>query len=227
MGRTGACPLVGGIESCLSGGGQGCVREYSLSDSCVLRTTLSSLSADGWSCVPTLLVVWLETAQNWSQPPVGWGQVQEGSCQGLRPPVSLSSQWATPPTSTGHHLVLAGESDPISDEVTAFYPDAWCARDLMYTLQEWSFSFPQSYGIPAIKPHWPSKANFTGGSSSHCQTPKLGTLTWAQNFHSRWENFGGVILFQFVGHLPGVYGIWFYQIMPPTISLWLLLCVWM
>ena len=71
------------------------------------------------------------------------------------------------------------------------------------------------------------KGKFTGGSSSHCQTPKLGTLTWAQNFHSGWENFGGMILFQFVGHPPGVYGIWFYQIMPPTISLWLLLCLWM
>ena len=174
MGGTGTCPLVGGIGSCLSGGGQGCVREYSLSDSCVLRTTLSSLSADAWSCVPTLLIVWLETSQNWSRPPVGWGQVQEGSYQGLRPPVSLSSQWAAPTTSTGDHPALAGESDPISDEVTAFYPDAWCARDLMYPLQEWSFSFPQSYGIPAIKPHWPSKANSPGVPPPIARLPSWG-----------------------------------------------------
>ena len=34
----------------------------------VLRKTLNGLSADGWSCVPALLVVWPEAAQHWSLP---------------------------------------------------------------------------------------------------------------------------------------------------------------
>ena len=52
---TGACVLVGGAESCLSGG-QGHimvflgVRELSM--------ILGSLSANGCSCVPVLLVIW-------------------------------------------------------------------------------------------------------------------------------------------------------------------------
>ena len=32
---------------------------------------LGSLS-DGWVCVPTLLVVWLEVSQHWSLQAVGW-----------------------------------------------------------------------------------------------------------------------------------------------------------
>ena len=39
----------------------------------------------------------------------------------------------------------------------------------------------------------------------------------------QWENFLGIIVLQFVGHLPGVYGIWFYcDCTPPTVLLWLL-----
>lgn len=31
-----------------------------------LRMTLGSLSANWWSCVPTLLAVWAEVSQHWS-----------------------------------------------------------------------------------------------------------------------------------------------------------------
>ena len=85
MRLRGLCRLPGGRNwnlttgewnwSCPSGGGQGCVKKYSLWDSCVLRTTLSSPSADGWGCVPSLLVVWPEASQNCSPPAVEWGQV--------------------------------------------------------------------------------------------------------------------------------------------------------
>ena len=33
-------------------------------ESCGLRTILGSLSADGWGCVPTILVVWPEAFQH-------------------------------------------------------------------------------------------------------------------------------------------------------------------
>ena len=53
---TGACVLVGGAGSCLSGG-QGriwwCALGY-----LELNMILGSLSVNGWVCVPVLLVVW-------------------------------------------------------------------------------------------------------------------------------------------------------------------------
>ena len=43
-----------------------------------------------------------------------------------------------------------------------------------------------------------------------------------------WQNFCGIIVFQFVGCPPSRYGILFYcDFAPPTISLWFLLCLWM
>ena len=38
-----------------------------------LRETLGSLSAYGWGCVPTLLVVWPEASQHQSLQAFGWG----------------------------------------------------------------------------------------------------------------------------------------------------------
>ena len=54
--RTSACVLVDEAGSCLSGGQvhvQWCVWGV-----CDLIMILGSLSANGWSCVPVLLVVW-------------------------------------------------------------------------------------------------------------------------------------------------------------------------
>ena len=39
-----------------------------------LSSTLGSLSDDGWCCVPTLLVVWLELSEQWSLQAVGWAR---------------------------------------------------------------------------------------------------------------------------------------------------------
>ena len=39
--------------------------------SCGLRKTLGSLSADGWGCVLTVLVVWSEASRHWSLQAVG------------------------------------------------------------------------------------------------------------------------------------------------------------
>ena len=62
--ELGLVPLVGRAMSgvCLLSSG-------------LLWKTLSSLSADGWGCVPTLLVVWPDSSQHWSLEAVGWGQV--------------------------------------------------------------------------------------------------------------------------------------------------------
>ena len=41
--------------------------------SCGIRRTLGSLSANGWGCISTLLVVLPEASQHWSLQAVRWG----------------------------------------------------------------------------------------------------------------------------------------------------------
>ena len=72
------------------------------------------------------------------------------------------------------------------------------------------------------------KVWFSRNSSSHCQTPRLGSLTWGLEPLLQWVDFCGISVLQFVSHPPSSYGIWFYcDYAPSTISLWLLLCLCM
>ena len=72
------------------------------------------------------------------------------------------------------------------------------------------------------------KVWFSGNSSSRCQTPRLGSLTWGSETSLHWVDFCVIIVLQFVSHPPCSYGIWFYcDCTPPTISLQLLICLWM
>ena len=72
------------------------------------------------------------------------------------------------------------------------------------------------------------KVWFSRNSSSRCRTPRLGSLTWGSQPSLQWVDFCGISVLQFVNHLPSNYGIWFYcDCAPPTVSLWLLPCLWM
>ena len=72
------------------------------------------------------------------------------------------------------------------------------------------------------------KVRFSRNSSSHCRTPRLGSLTWGSEPSLQWVGFCGISVLQSVSHPPSSYGIWFYcDCAPPTISFWLLLCLWM
>ena len=69
---------------------------------------------------------------------------------------------------------------------------------------------------------------FSGNSFSHCWTPRLGSLTWDSEPLLQWVNSCGIVVLQFVSHPPSGYGIWYYgDCAPYTISLWLLLFLWM
>ena len=73
------------------------------------------------------------------------------------------------------------------------------------------------------------KVWFSGNSSSCCQTPRLGRLTWGSEPSLQWVDFSCIIFLQFVSHSPSSYGIWVYcDCAPPSISLrrLLFLCVW-
>ena len=72
------------------------------------------------------------------------------------------------------------------------------------------------------------KVWFSRNSSSRCQTPRLGSLTWGSEPSLPWVDFCGISVLRFMSHPPSSYGIWFYcDCGPPTVSLWLLLCLWM
>ena len=72
------------------------------------------------------------------------------------------------------------------------------------------------------------KVWFARNSSSHCWTPRLGSLMWGSEPSLQSVDFCGITVLQCVNHPPSSYGIWFYcDCAPPTISLWLLLCLWM
>ena len=65
----------------------------------MLHKTFISFSADGWGCVPFLLVVWPEAVQYWSPWAVLWGKCVAAwrahaneYFPELLPPVYLSSQ---------------------------------------------------------------------------------------------------------------------------------------
>ena len=143
-------------------------------------------------------------------------------------PVSLSPQWATAvPHLCRDPPVLAGSSGSVSYGVTAPFP--WV---LMHTLlcvcpPRVESLFPpvllkSCNQIPLAFKVW-----FSGNSSSHCQTPRLGSLTCGSELSFQWMDFCDIIVLQFVSHPPSGYGIWCYcDCAPPTILLQLLLCLW-
>ena len=79
------------------------------------------------------------------------------------------------------------------------------------------------YQIPLAFKVW-----FSRNSSSCCWTPRLGSLMWGSEPSLQWVDFCGISVLQSVSHPCSSYGIWFYSdCAPPTVSLWLLLCLWM
>ena len=72
------------------------------------------------------------------------------------------------------------------------------------------------------------KVWFSGNSPSHCWNPRLVSLMLCSEPSLQWVDFCGISVLQFVSHPPSSYGIWFYcDCTPPTVSLWLLLCLCM
>ena len=105
-------------------------------------------------------------------------------------------------------------------------PGFYCVPDFVCALQEWTLFSPILWKscnqIPLA-----FKVRFSGDSFSCCQTPTLGSLTWGSEPSLQWEKFCVIIYLQFMSSPPGDYVILFYHdCTPPTISLQLLLCLW-
>ena len=81
-------------------------------------------------------------------------------------------------------------------------PGSWCTRGFVCALQEsvspvlWKFC---NQGLQSQIP-W--------GFSSLCWKPRLGNLLWALELLQQCENFFGIIVLQFVGHLLGGSNVW-------------------
>lgn len=90
---------------------------------------------------------------------------------------------------------------------------------------------PSKSGVSILQSPWSScnqamlvfKAEYSGGFSSWCQTSRLGSLTWASETTLLWGNLCDIIIFQFVGHPPGVCRILYrHECPPPIMLLWFL-----
>ena len=91
-----------------------------------------------------------------------------------------------------------------------FSPGSLCTQDIVCALQESSLCFAQSCNQTPLT----FKPRFSGDSSFDYQTPRLENLTWASKHSLLWDNFCGIIAFQFVGSPRSSMGFEFIMIAP-------------
>ena len=190
----------------------------------LLSKSLTQFSADGWSCTPSLLVIW----PRWASPGVcglyGWvnNSLQEGLCQGgpsrtaatsdSMPVVSCCQPVHPQKAFWDSRVVLV----PSPGALLLLSSGSWCVEDCVCALQDWSLCFLHSYGSPKIKSCWPPRSDSLGIPSPFVRSPGWKPWCGAQSLH-KWENLFGITVLQFLGCLPGRYGICFYcDCTPPS-----------
>lgn len=150
---------------------------------CVPGRTLGSLFADGWGCVPTLFIVQPRASQQWWVGPdfskIAVSRVAHASEYSLGPLLLCPA-----PTVSHNNSAFPGDpprpasrSDPDSYIVPALL---WCPvfmMPYMCPLRAKSL-FPSVLGCSCIQALLTFNAKRSGGSSSQCQTPRLGNLMW-------------------------------------------------
>ena len=144
-------------------------------------------------------------------------------------PVSLSlGEPQLPPTSAGDPSTLAGRSGSVSPQGHCSFPWVQMRTLLCVCPPRVESLFPPVLPKSCNQIQLAFKVWFSRNSSSHCRTPRLGSLMWVSEPSLQWMDFCGISVCQFVSHPPSSYGIWFYcDCAPPTISLQLLLCLCM
>ena len=157
---------------------------------CALRTDVRQPVCWWWGCVPTVLVVWPEASQHWrlqavwrgqvsvpkSPPPeeltqmcILWGLCQQCPC--------LHSEPQLNPASPGDPLRPAGRSSPGSYGVTALPWVPVHVKPCVCPPRVESLFPPVLCSSCAAQAPLAFKAKCSRGSSSWCQTPRLGSLT--------------------------------------------------
>ena len=133
-----------------------------------------------------------------------------------------------PPTSAGDSPTLAGRSGSVFYGVTVPSPCVLVHPLLCVYPPRVESLFPPVLSKSCSQMPLAFKVWFSLNPSSHCRTPRLGSLSQGSEPLLQWVDFCGIIVLQFVCHPLSGNGIWFYcDCTPPTISLRLLLCLWM
>ena len=139
-------------------------------------------------------------------------------------PVSMSPGWATaappPPQETLQDQQAGPTQAPIELLLLPLVPVH--VRVYVHPLRVKSV-FPTILWSSCFQALLAFKSKYSGGSSSQCQTPGLGSLMWGSDLSLLWENLCNIIILQFVGHPPRGYG--FACIVSLPLLLWFLLYV--
>ena len=118
-----------------------------------------------------------------------------------------------PPTSAGDPPTLAGRCGSVSYGSTAPSPWAPMCTPLCVCPPRMESLFPPVLSKSCNQMSLAFKVWFSRNSSSRCQTPRLGSLTWGSESSLQWVDFCGIIVLQFVSH-PAVMGFDFIVIVP-------------
>ena len=171
------------------------------------------MSADGWSCVPSLLIVWPEVTRHWSLRLYGGavGGPWEGFHPGVLPRTAAVSALVAgsepqPPLASADLPTLADRLASASSVVTAAF--LWvllCTRLYVSSMRESLLS--PSCVSSIIKSSRPSKSDSLGIPSPVARPPRMRTLMRGSEPSLQWENISGVIVLQFARHLPGSFRI--------------------
>ena len=115
--------------------------------------------------------------------------------------------------------------------VAISFSNAWKWKVKVKVKSCQTLSYPMDCGPPGSSIHGifqlAFKARFSSSSYSHCQTPRPGRLMWGSELSLLWGKFCGTIIFKFVVHKHGRYGIlpsW-HDFALPIISLWIFLWI--
>ena len=113
-----------------------------------------------------------------------------------------------PPASLEDHPRPAGRQGPGFYQITAFALGPGACEILCIPFRSEVSIVPSPAELLQLSPVGKDKCS--GGSSSGCQTPRLGGLTWGSEFSLLWENLCNIIILWFVGcHLGGTdFGSW-------------------
>ena len=132
-----------------------------------------------------------------------------------------------PPASAGDPPTLAGRSGSVSYGVTA--PSPWVPmRTLLCVCPPRVESlFPPVLSKSCNQIPLAFKVWFSRNSSSCCWTPRLGSLKWGSEPSLQWVDFYGMCSPVCESPTQQLWGLILLWLHPSTISLWLLLCLWM
>ena len=97
------------------------------------------------------------------------------------------------PASPGDSPRSAGRFDPGSYQITASALGPRVCEILCVAFRSGVSISPSPLGPPKVSPIG-LKTKYSGGLSSRCRTPRLGSLTWTSDLSLLWENLCNLII---------------------------------